>query len=434
MSAQAPASATRHRVVTPNLLQYANESRIEGHFNDVTINVGNQSIAANRMVLSCHSVFFEKMFKCNMKEKYDHNVEIEKMDGNSLKNLINYIYAGNIDISEDNVMELLEAADYLQMEEAKRFCFEFLKSKFDITKDNWLDMLKIAILYRGEENKKQLYHYITIHFDDIIQTDDFKTLSCDELNDCIANIDRNNVKEVLVYQGIMVWIKHNLDARKAKLLDKLQLLSVDKLPYEFLSEILNDDLIENNFDCQKFFFKTLLKNLQDKTQGSKIISVGGNATPSTITEVCNLHGNKTSDYPDFPVNVSSHVLLTINGYIYCIEGRNKAEASEVVNSVWVSPVTDQCKNWIKVAPMNEKRHAMGATVHNDKLVAADGGDGFYNLDTSEFFEVPLNKWKTISSLRQSRSGNALVSCKGYLFAVDGWDGENYLSSVERLCI
>ena len=431
MSSQAPTSVTRHRDVTPNLLQYANQSRIEGHFNDVTINVGYQRIPANRMVLSCHSVFFEKMFKCNMKEKYEHNVEIERVDGNSVENLIDYIYVGSIDINEDNVMELLEAADYLQMEEAKGFCFEFLEST--IKPDNWLDILKAVATYRGDKIKDQVYHYISTHFDDITQTDDFKALSCDELKDCITNLDRNKMIETSVYQGIMIWIKHDIDARKAKLLDVLQLLLVDKLPYEFLSDILNDDLIENNFDCHKFLFKTHLKNLQTEKQGSKLISIGGANTPSTITEAYDLHGNKTSGYPDFPVNVSGHALLKMGGYIYSIGGKeNKAETSEIMKNVWVCPVKDQCKNWIKVAPMNDERWLMGATVHNDNLVVAGGGDGSRRLDSTEFYEVPLNKWKTISSMKQSRSGNALVSCKGCLYTVGGWDGENYLSSVERL--
>ena len=434
MSTKTPTSVTRHRFATTNLLQYANQSRIEGHFNNVTINVGNQSIPANRMVLSCHSVFFEKMFKCNMKEKYEHNVEIERVNGNLVKNLIDYIYVGSIDINEDNVMELLEAADYLQMEQVKSFCWEFLKSNFNISRDNWLDMLKIAILYRGNEIKNQVHHYISSHFDDITQTEDFKALSCDELKDCIANLDRNKVKETSVYQGVMIWIKHDLDARKMKLLAILQLLSVSKLPRDFLNEVLNDDLIQNDFDCHKFLFKTLLKNLQNETQGSKIISIGGIKTPSTITEVYNLNGNETSDYPDFPMIVSGHALLKMNGYIYCIGGgrKNMAETWEAVNSVWVCPVKDQCKNWIKVAPMNEKRYVMGATVHNSSLVVAGGYNGSRRLDSTEFYEVPLNKWKTITSLKQRRSGNALVSCKGCLYAIGGRDGENYLSSVERL--
>ena len=433
MSSQARTSVTRHRVVTPNLLQYANQSRIEGHFNDVTIIVGNQSIPANRMVLSCHSVFFEKMFKCNMKEKYEHNVEIERVNGNTVKNLVDYIYVGSIDINEDNVMELLEAADYLQMKQVKSFCWEFLKSNFEIARDNWLDMLKIVILYRGDEIKDQVYHYISTRFNDITQTDDFKALSCDDLKHCIPNLDRNKMIETLVYQGIMIWIKHDINARKAKLLDVLQHLLVDKLPYEFLSDILNDDLIASNFDCHKFLFKTLLKNLQNKTQGSKIISIGGADITSTITEVYNLHGNKTSDYPDFPVNVSSHALLKMNGYIYCIGGKeNKADTWEVVNSVRVCLVKDQCKNWIKVAPMNEKRDVMGAIVHNGRLVVAGGHNGSRLLASTEFYESPLNKWKTISSMKRKRSGNALVSCKGCLYAIGGWDGENCFSFVERL--
>ena len=103
-----------------------------------------------------------------------------------------------------------------------------------------------------------------------------------------------------------------------------------------------------------------------------------------------------------------------------------------MNSVRVCLVKDQCKNWIKVAPMNEKRQVMGATVHNDNLVVAGGQKGSRLLASTEFYESPLNKRKTILSMKRKRSGNALVSCKGCLYTIGGWDGESHLSSVERL--
>ena len=53
------------------LLKYANENRLLGFFNDVTIKVQNKIFPANRMVLSCYSKFFEKTFQVEMKKKYE---------------------------------------------------------------------------------------------------------------------------------------------------------------------------------------------------------------------------------------------------------------------------------------------------------------------------------------------------------------------------
>ena len=95
------------------LLQYANETRQEGLHNDVTIKAGKQNIRANRMVLSCYSKVFEKMFRSQMKEQYQDAIEIKDFDGEAIKLLIDFIYKREISINQDNVMKLLKASHFL---------------------------------------------------------------------------------------------------------------------------------------------------------------------------------------------------------------------------------------------------------------------------------------------------------------------------------
>ena len=65
-------------------------------------------------------------------------VEINIIDVNSWKLFLDFIYTGNIVINCANVVGLLAAADYLQVDDATHFCFEFIESilsvgnRFDI--------------------------------------------------------------------------------------------------------------------------------------------------------------------------------------------------------------------------------------------------------------------------------------------------------------
>ena len=120
-------SETRVRVSNLCLIEYANTNRKEGYFNDVTIEVGEKSISANRMVLSCCCPYFEKMFKSNFKESQSAKVEMHKIDGRAVSSIIEFIYIGVITIDNDNVIELLAAADYLQLDEVRQFCYEFVE-------------------------------------------------------------------------------------------------------------------------------------------------------------------------------------------------------------------------------------------------------------------------------------------------------------------
>ena len=129
-------SMTRQRIANPNVLQYPNEKRNKGTFNDVIIEAGIETIAANRMILSCCSRFFERMFDLKMKEKYqDDPVQINDFDGKAVKALIDFMYSGEVTIENENVMDLLAASDYLQLDEVKQFCFELLES--NLSSDNW---------------------------------------------------------------------------------------------------------------------------------------------------------------------------------------------------------------------------------------------------------------------------------------------------------
>jgi len=137
---------TRRRVDYPQILEYANANRLEGSFVDVTVKVGNISIPANKMILSCCSKVLEKMFKTEMKERYESTVNITAdVDSQSVKILIDFIYTGEIVIDNENVMHILAAADYLQLEEVKQFCSEYLTTI--LTPDNCFDILGAAKLY-----------------------------------------------------------------------------------------------------------------------------------------------------------------------------------------------------------------------------------------------------------------------------------------------
>ena len=68
------------------------------------------------------------MFDLETKEKYQNPVQIHGVDGAAVKSVIDFMYSGEVKITSENVMELIAASDYLQVDEVKRFCFEFLES------------------------------------------------------------------------------------------------------------------------------------------------------------------------------------------------------------------------------------------------------------------------------------------------------------------
>ena len=124
--------------------------------------------------------------------------------------------------------------------------------------------------------------------------------------------------------------------------------------------------------------------------------------------------------------------MTFKGYAYCIGGIKLTKDNGSCNFYRLT--LKQNLAWEQVSSMNEARYVMGAVVYFDTIFVVGGQDKQNDeLALSEYYQVALNKWKTIAPLHQKRSGHAVVSAGGYLYALGGFNtNDKHLSSVKRL--
>ena len=430
-------SVTRHRN-EGNLQEYAEQSRKAERFNDVCIKVGNTSFPAHRLVLACYSPFFERLFQTPMKEQYEGTVNLDELDGEAVKLLIEYMYVGSMTINQDNVFNLLATANFLQMDEACQFCFDFLKGVISI--ENWYKILSTLSLYENDSVLKQLYQFIWENFDNITKCDHFKALTIQKLTPIVQNLSRNVVKETSIYDAIIGWIRHDESNRKNAICELLLLVDLHKLPSDFLEDVVaTDPVVNDNNECLKTVMSAITKQFKEmrlRERGSKLISVGGANNPCTVLEIYNFSGSAKSVYPDLPSPAYHSKSLGLNGYIYSIGGSSESdieEDTEITNKVYRMGVNHSEMKWEEVCPLNKGRFAMGAAVFKDCLVVAGGVNDKNDFSQKEEYFIPtLNKWQQISKLNQKRIFNELVSSNGCLFALGGYDGDQSLSSMEKL--
>ena len=88
-------------------MEYAEKNWKEGCFNHVIIKVEDEAIEVNPIVLARSLLYFEKLFKTEMKEKYQPTVELYDVKGTATKDPIKFIYVGSIVIDNENVLDLL---------------------------------------------------------------------------------------------------------------------------------------------------------------------------------------------------------------------------------------------------------------------------------------------------------------------------------------
>ena len=429
-----PTSVSRKRVDNQSLLEYANQHRHKGFFNDVNIKVAKKCFPANRMVLSCFSPVFERMFKVEMKERYEQTVEVKQVDKKSMKIIIDYMYTGRIDIDNKNVMDLLAAADYLQMDEVKEFCFEFLISILGI--DTWYAVFTASKLYQDHHFQRQFYQYLMINLHKVCLTDDFKVMPKSDLMYLVGNLDRNEVKEESLCQALVTWTKFDANDRKKELFEFLRLIKFEKLSEKFCSEVVAGvDLITENDQCLKYVFEAFSRKLNDVgsyVAESTIVSFGGDESGKKCFEVFGLDKTDLRNFTDIPIPLRDLRVLKLNDVIFCIGGSSANLASRKALKIDLKSETQQ---WHEIAAPNVVVDESDAAIFDEVLVVAGGYESATFADPSSTVEAywkALNQWNVIAPLQQARKKPVLVSCDGYLYAVGGYDLDGSISSVERI--
>ena len=116
------------------LLSKCAQFREEGQFIDVRLKVREDIFPVHRIVLAANSVYFYAMFTDGMKESNQAVVElkdeIESISPDAFKIVMDAIYTGDLRVSEENVFQVLTAADHLKVTTVVQQCCDFLKKEF----------------------------------------------------------------------------------------------------------------------------------------------------------------------------------------------------------------------------------------------------------------------------------------------------------------
>ena len=424
MSADNKISVIRERSSYPRILEFANETRIAGEFTDVTVVVGRISIPASKVILSCCSEFFLKLFQTQtVKESNDPIVNLTAdIDPYSVKLLVDFIYTGTITINEENVVQLLKASNHLQLDEPKQFCIDFLNEI--VSPLNCIAILRAAVHYGIKPLQERIYKIVSGKLKEFADTNDFKSFTKDDLVSFFSQLDRKLVKETWVYQAIVTWTKHDEENRKMHFPDLLELINFDDFPNEFLRDVVStESLINDNLVCMTMVMEAIRKVMHSHLKSavkseSKIISVGGKESVNQIIEVFNYDDNTKSIYPDLPFDIKFGRAIKFNDFVYFLLGLKVVRAN----------VDFEFSTFEKVPPMNI-RLLFGAALFSDNIVVTGG---FSAENSAECFVIQKNEWRILASTNVGKYFNSLVTCNECLYDTGGFDGRNSLSCVERL--
>ena len=217
---------------------------------DVTLVVeGGREFKAHRRVLSEASPFFERLFNSDMRESHEGIVRLEMLTELCLRDILEFIYTGDVQISAgDNSQELIAMADYMFLPHLKIVAGKVLVEKLNVS--NAISTCYLAQRHRCEELISNTKTFILTNFTAVAKTVDFLNLSSEEVKLWISSDEIDVSAEEDVFKIILTWIDREKSERKkyfAELFREVRLIYVS--PDYLHSDIVTNDLVNDNEGC-----------------------------------------------------------------------------------------------------------------------------------------------------------------------------------------
>ena len=219
----------------------------EEKYCDITLITNKKNkIKAHRLVLSSFSKYFQALLGPNFGDGKQEEIEIPVPDESILNALINFAYSGRVDISTENVQDLLDGASYLDVEFVVKACSDFLKSAID--DKVCFGILQLADRYGLQELRQTAKNHVLRNFVTLsceneefldLPTNLFIELIQDEgicvvIEGIVPSVEK---REQAVLQAVLHYTKHDLPNRKEKLAKFLSHVRLALISPSYLEEV-----------------------------------------------------------------------------------------------------------------------------------------------------------------------------------------------------
>ena len=248
------------------LVKKCTQFREEGIFTDVQLKVGRTLFPAHRMILSAYSDYFFAMFTNGMKESSQEVIELkdESISPDSLKIVMDSIYTGDLLVNDEDVFEVLAAADHLQVTSAVQQCCDFLLTEFvefrtDV--ETYCRIWTVAERHGLKDLIEAGEHKMALMYKDVCESEEFLScISADQLINLVSRDDLSAPSETFIFKSVMQWIKYKKEERIAVAGKAIGAVRLGLVDIGAVIEELNTEEMQRDPEIHMLVYETSIYN------------------------------------------------------------------------------------------------------------------------------------------------------------------------------
>lgn len=431
----------------------------ENKFVDCTLKVGDRCFPCHRLIMAACSPYFRELFFTEDGKEVENTKEVVLDDVNPtiLDMIIKYLYSAEIDLTDENVQDIIAVANRFQIPSVFTVCVNYLQKK--ISMSNCMAIFRMGLVLSCPRLAIAARNFIADRFEFLHKDEEFLRLAPHELFAVIGGDSLNVEKEEMVFEAVMSWVRHDKESRIKVLKDAFNCVRFRLLPEKYFTQkVETDEIIKSDPELLKTIqiikdaFKGKLPEKPPKKEGQEGAD-GAEEEESLFPGFLNdsrRHGMYMRDFIVM-INDTAAVAYDVNDNECFLAAmseqvpRNHVSMVSQKNQLFIigglfvdednKDVPLQCyffvldplsSDWLALPPMPSPRCLFNIGESENVLFAIAGKDLQSNesLDTVMCYDVDQMRWSESKKLPLKIHGHSVVSHKGLVYCIGGKTDDN----------
>lgn len=372
------------------LIKRIGQMRYHSILTDIVLNVEKREFRAHKNVLAASSDYFMAMFNGQMAVVTD-SVTIQEISVDAMELLLNFMYTGELQITEDNVEDVFCGSCLLLLESVTQACCQFIEER--LTLGNCWGIRTLADKFQCRDMLSTVNRFIQQTFRDVVQGEEFLLLPSSEVNNLLSDDFIVISSEEQVFEALLKWINHDLDGRKFDFPSMLKKVRLSQLKQEYFDEtVATFSLVEEIPEAHEIV----------SAARNQLSGLTGSQETDTTSTGSSIEIPESWSHPRRCLR-SLEVVVTVGGGALCNFYDEKDDT------------------WVPLSPP-VTRHCPGMATLENNIFIVGGSKEWKRYNRCERYEPESNEWSLIAPMEIGRSNIGLVALNGLLYAIGGYDG------------